>query len=46
MLICSSGLSGSFLIVISIGFATNTMDTPSVIQAKAKAGESIVDFIN
>lgn len=44
MLIFSTGLAGSFLIIISVGFATNTLDTPSVIQAKAKAGDSIVGF--
>ena len=45
MLIMSTGLGGSFLVVISVGFVTNLLDTPHVIQAKAKAGEKIVDMM-
>ena len=42
MLMISTGLGGSFLVVISVGFVTNQLETPHVIQAKAKAGEKIV----
>lgn len=29
------------MIVLSVGFVTNTLDTPSVIRAKAQQGEKI-----
>jgi hypothetical protein len=42
MLIISSSLGGSFLVILSIGFLTKTLDTPAVLRAKAKNGENMV----
>lgn len=41
-LIWSTGLGGSFLIVLLAGLMTGTLDSPGVMQAKAKNGESLL----
>lgn len=46
MLMISTGLGGAFLAIISVGFVTSSLETPHVIQAKAKAGENIVSSVN
>ncbi len=42
MLIISSSFAGSFLVILSVGFLTKTLDTPAVLRAKANAGENMV----
>ena len=42
MLVISTSFGGSFLVVLSVGFLTKTLDTPAVMRAKAQNGEKMV----
>lgn len=42
MLIFATSFGGSFLVVLSIGVLTETLDTAAVLRAKAKAGQTMV----
>lgn len=42
MLILSTSFGGAFLVILSVGFLTKSLDTPAVLRAKAKAGETMV----
>ena len=41
--IVSTSFGGAFLVILSVGFLTKSLDTPAVLRAKAKAGEKMVD---
>lgn len=42
MLIVASSLAGAFLLVASVAYALNYLDTPAVMHAKIQNGESKV----
>ena len=42
MLIVATSLGGSFLLVMSLGFLTKTLESPGVVHARVKAGETVV----